>query len=262
MKKSKILVPAVALLALSTAAATTGTVAWFTTNTTVSASNITMSVSTAKDLRISENHVSADATSWQTKLTWNNNISSANPVAAVDGSVTSVTKTLGEQTDAAAVTSVGFIKPNEGNTINADGTASTPITTGTDLSAKYENAVADGHYVAHDYSLRYTGTAGTTQVTFVITVGSGGNDEINKAFRVGVLDSSVSAPQKMFTAYKLTGFAVDKYVLNLGNITLTNNVAYHLSVYTWYEGTDPACINANAVTRSLSISLSHSIVNS
>ena len=53
MKKSKILVPAVALLALSTAAATTGTVAWFTANTHVEANSLAMKIQTAKDLRIS-----------------------------------------------------------------------------------------------------------------------------------------------------------------------------------------------------------------
>ena len=49
MKKSKILVPAVALLALSTAAATTGTVAWFTTNNSVSAAQMTAHVNDLKD---------------------------------------------------------------------------------------------------------------------------------------------------------------------------------------------------------------------
>lgn len=255
MKKSKILVPAVALLALSTAAATTGTVAWFTTNTTVSASSMIMAVQTAKDLRIADGHGSTY--DWRTSLTWNDNIAAANPVAAVDGSKTNVVKTLGEQTTATEVGTVGFIKPKEGNTINANGTASTPITTSTDLSASYEDANASGHYAAHDYSLRYTGTQTETHVTFVITVAANSDATINNAFRVGVVDASSGT--KMFTAYKLPSYNTGNknYVLSLANLTLENNTPYHLSIYAWYEGTDKDCINANAVNNPLTVSVSH-----
>ena len=263
MKKSKILVPAVALLALSTAAATTGTVAWFTTNTAVSASELTMSVMTAKDLRIAEGHT--DPYSWQTALTWNaatDSINAANPVAAIDGEASNVVSLLGEQTTEKEVASVGFVKPNSTNTIKADGKATVELATG-DMHAGYVDAPVSGHYIMHNYSLRYAGTAGTTDVTFKITVKSNDTPDINKAFRVGILDSSKTEGKKLFTAHKLSGYnlGAKEYVMELANLTLTNNKPYHLSIYTWYEGTDAACINANAVTRSLGVSIDHAIVN-
>ncbi len=259
MKKSKILVPAVALLALSTAAATTGTVAWFTTNTAVSAKQLTMSVVTAKDLRIAEGH--GDTYSWETALTWNDasdSIGAANPVAAIDGAADNVKAVLGQQITEKEVTNVGFVKPTKGNTIQANGQATTALSTG-DMSASYEDVTASGNYILHNYSLRYAGTEGTTEVTFKITVTSADTPEINNAFRVGILDSSKTAGKKLFTAHKLSGFTSDKYVMDLGNLTLKNNIPYHLSIYTWYEGTDAACINANAVTRQLGVSIDHTI---
>ena len=56
MKKSKILVPAVALLGLSIAGATTGTVAWFSANTTVTATGMTIYSTTPSSLVISKTH--------------------------------------------------------------------------------------------------------------------------------------------------------------------------------------------------------------
>lgn len=260
MKKSKILVPAVALLALSTAAATTGTVAWFTTNTAVSAKQLTMSVTSAKDLRIAEGH--GEAYSWQTALTWNDasdSITAANPVAAIDGTANNVAAVLGAQTTEKEVASVGFVKPTSTNTIQANGQATTALSTG-DMHASYQDVTASGNYILHNYSLRYAGTDGTTEVTFKITVTSADQPLINNAFRVGILDSSKAEGKKLFTAHKLSGFATNQYVMDLGNLTLRNNKPYHLSIYTWYEGTDKDCINANAVTRSLGVSIDHAIV--
>lgn len=254
MKKSKILVPAVALLALSTAAATTGTVAWFTTNTTVSASSMIMAVQTAKDLRIADGHGSTY--DWRTALEWNDNIAAANPVAAVDGNAASVAAVLGNQTTAKAVTSVGFVKPSETNVIQANGKATTALAEGT-MTGAYVDAAASGHYAAHDYSLRYAGTEANAEVTFVITVASNSSVTINNAFRVGVVDAHTGT--KMFTAYELPSHdsVGKKYVLNLTNLTLQNNTPYHLSIYAWYEGTDDDCINANAVNNPLTVSVSH-----
>lgn len=132
MKKSKILVPAVALLALSTAAATTGTVAWFTTNTHVEANSIAMKIQTAKDLRIADGHSPYE---WKTALVWQDNIEAAAPCTAIDGAVDgTVNALIGSVTDYTMVDDVNFVVPKLGegaNSINADGTAAHKLATGT-----------------------------------------------------------------------------------------------------------------------------------
>ena len=256
MKKSKILVPAVALLALSTAAATTGTVAWFTTNTKVKAESVIMSVDAARDLRISDNHSSYD---WKTALSWTDSVNNAMPVAAIDGTAASVTALLGDQTVQTNVTSVGFVKPHADNAIKADGTATNPLATG-NMTGKFVDVDlgTSTDVIKHDYALRYVGTNTNATVSFKITVGSTAHADINEAFRVGIVDAS--SAQKKFTAYKLTGYADSTYTLNLSNLTLQNATPYNLTIYTWYEGTDPKCINQYAVSQPLTVKIAHELV--
>ena len=52
MKKTKIIIPALGLLLLSTAASVTGTVAWFSSNSTVSATGMTISAKTDSNFLI------------------------------------------------------------------------------------------------------------------------------------------------------------------------------------------------------------------
>ena len=54
MKKSKIIIPALAMLVMSTAATVTGTVAWFTMNTTAKAEGMVVSAKTSGSLIIKE----------------------------------------------------------------------------------------------------------------------------------------------------------------------------------------------------------------
>ncbi|MDY5669889.1 MAG: hypothetical protein SPF87_05590, partial [Bacilli bacterium] len=121
MKKSKILVPAVALLALSTAAATTGTVAWFTTNNSVSAATMTAHVNDLKDLRISV--TSADT--WKVALSdptdaWIDMKTGGGLSVAYTGELTSPTKafTVANAPEVADTTALNFAKPSEKNAIN------------------------------------------------------------------------------------------------------------------------------------------------
>ena len=256
MKKSKILVPAVALLALSTAAATTGTVAWFTTNTKVRAESVIMSVDAARDLRISDNHSSYD---WKTALSWTDNVNNAMPVAAIDGTASNVVALLGDVTTQTNVTSVGFVKPHTDNVIKADGTATTPLDTGNMIGKFVDVDLGTStDVIKHDYALRYVGTETNATVSFKITVGSTAQADINEAFRVGIVDAS--SAQKKFTAYKLTGYADSTYTLNLSNLTLQNATPYNLTIYTWYEGTDPKCINQYAVSQPLTVKIAHELV--
>ena len=56
MKKSKVVIPALGLIALSTAASITGTVAWFSANQSVTVSGMTFKTQVKSNLLISPDH--------------------------------------------------------------------------------------------------------------------------------------------------------------------------------------------------------------
>ena len=58
MKKSKLIVPALAMLVMSTAATVTGTVAWFSMNTAVSATNMKVKAASEGGIVISDSRTS------------------------------------------------------------------------------------------------------------------------------------------------------------------------------------------------------------
>lgn len=253
MKKSKILVPAVALLALSTAAATTGTVAWFTTNTHVEANSLAMKIQTAKDLRISDGH--SDYL-WKTALEWEDHIDAAAPCTAIDGTVADVKALIGSVTDHTMVGDVNFVVPKLGagaNSINANGTAEHALTTGNGNAAYWQAAVAGTNYIAKPYALIYAGTAETATVNMTLKVLAGAEKNIDDAFRVGYLVDG------KFTAFKLTTYSNDGYSITVPQLSLTNNVAKNLDVFVWYDGEDEKCINANAVVNTLTVKIAYDI---
>lgn len=61
MKKSKVLVPALGILVLSTAASITGTVAWFSVNNSVSVTGMTVTTKVSSNLLIAEDTLASNA---------------------------------------------------------------------------------------------------------------------------------------------------------------------------------------------------------
>ena len=123
MKKTKILVPAVAVLALSMAAAVTGTVAWFSSNTKVTASGMTISATTSKSLMISL----TSSTGWTNAVTVDSTAaqkSAVLPVSPVDRHATTPKAindnlTSGSYTIQASTGGLGFYAVNlDANPVN------------------------------------------------------------------------------------------------------------------------------------------------
>lgn len=95
MKKSKILVPALAMLVMSTAATVTGTVAWFSANSTVTATNMTVKAKANENLLISKSSdVNGSSVASPAKLTGGKSTQTfaptgdapeLNPTSTVDG---------------------------------------------------------------------------------------------------------------------------------------------------------------------------------
>ena len=60
MKKTKIVIPALAVLLLSTAASVSGTVAWFSMNTAINVTGMTVTTKVSSSLQIAENNLEAE----------------------------------------------------------------------------------------------------------------------------------------------------------------------------------------------------------
>ena len=253
MKKSKILVPAVALLALSTAAATTGTVAWFTTNNSVSAATMTAHVNDLKDLRISV--TSSD--SWKVALTsptdaWIDKTTSGGLSVAYTGELTSPTDvfTAANAPKEAEATALNFAKPAERNTIDpVTGAANTAFEANKDMSTAY---VASSEYTHGAYKLLYAGAKDSEIVTTTVTIGSTTSKNIDSTLVVAVLVNQAN----VYT-YKLPAYSSGYAAITGPEITLTKSQSKRVDVYIWYDGTNGQAKNENAVNNPLSFSLSH-----
>ena len=82
MKKTKIVIPALGLLLLSTAASVTGTVAWFSANTSVNVTGMTVSTKVSGNLLICSTNIEADYLAADLQQTKNGKVE---PVSTVDG---------------------------------------------------------------------------------------------------------------------------------------------------------------------------------
>lgn len=261
MKKSKILVPALGILALGMSAAVTGTVAWFTTNKTVSAESLTAAIASAQDLRISDSL--SPSYSWTNKLTWNVTDSAMIPATPIEGTVQATTAHYKDSaTEYTNASTLAFIKPADGNEISADtGVATTAVNASGDNSASYELAGEHG-YIHEDYALKYEGSItdkdGTVHedvtVHGKVKVTANASRDIDQAVRIGILNATTSK----LKIYELGTFN-SGYSVTLDDLTLTNGQPQDFHVYIWYEGTDEACKNVNAITHSLSMSLTWSL---
>lgn len=261
MKKSKIIVPAVALLALGMAASVTGTVAWFDANNSVSASQMSASVSSIRDLRISAGHSATP--SWKTALSlpddaaWVPHASNNGGLAAaVEGDVSGCTAVYGTgNTSSTGVSTSGisFVEPDlENNTVNAmTGAAGTAIKTdGTTNSPAYK---ASENYVQGSYDLLYQGGDASATANLSITVGSSQSKAIDAALMIGVIQDS-----KIFT-YKLGSYSSGYAAVSGPSITLSKDTKKSVDVYLWYDGTDSNAKNANAELNTLTFVINYTL---
>ena len=263
MKKSKILVPAVALLALSTAAATTGTVAWFTTNTTVTANYLTAAIKSSQDLRISDTF---SPYSWTTSLTWNKVKNGLVPVTPVAGTLAETSAVLTDKTGVgvALTTDPIFLTPNlENNAVNADSGAATSAVVVGNNSTNYNVVTEETAFIGEDFALKYEGSklSGETVILTETVKGTvtftGGGRDIDKALRLGVYEVT----DKKFVVYKVATTVQETYTVTLNNITLKSGEPKDYKVFIYYEGTDDACKNANAVTNPLKAAFSFTLAS-
>ena len=257
MKKTKVIIPALGLLLLSTAASVTGTVAWFSANATVTATGMNVKV------KAQEGIVIANAAAG----TYNASAASAKTTCAnlIPGSTSNLsTWFTSKSTD-----------PNNANTQQEYAAA-----------VEWTTNDSDASYVVHDFYVRSSAASALTIASYDVNkveakVGDAAPAQVlSKALRVGIKTEGSSniyiyAPVTGYTASYTVQPSVGAYT-DTGRITvapiagttiskdtsvtsLPANTANgtHVAVYVWFEGEDANCISDNiqATLEQLSINV-------
>ena len=244
MKKTKIIVPALGLLLLSTAASVTGTVAWFSANATVTASQLSVKAKVDANLFIEDGIKSDIAAVTHTSASLTGTGATVTQVNPVDFN--------SESGLIARVPDTYSVNPD----VEEAGTAAT-WTTVANLSAGSSGQVTGvGDYLPQNYFaygyvtiVRKQSTAASFNLTAKADVTFGAASELNKAFRIGILvDSGTFYESADFGVN--TASTVQNVQLNNGGAVasgLADNQIHVALLLAWFEGADEDCYTNNAV---------------
>ncbi|MCR4698236.1 MAG: hypothetical protein K5762_02605 [Bacilli bacterium] len=254
--KSKVIIPALAMIALTTAASATGTVAWFTANQTVIATGLAATVSAGDNLFIAKNTSDfAAASSYSTSVSYTGDASALAPVSTVDGKKYYTADSVDANGKSASATGYTLVASN------------TPATGKVgyieyDVYLKGTNdGSAEKNVTLNTLALQYQATSATADISGI------------KAFRVAVLatdnnatawsaqtttDAELKAIYAPGTATNFeTGKAVGTVGAGLGLTGVTYNGAttigaiaagateyFRVQVRLYVEGEDTTCLNS------------------
>lgn len=264
MKKTKIIIPALGMLLLSTAASVTGTVAWFSMNRTVTAEGLQVRVSTASDLYIYNGSYSTDA--WGSAPSLDTIATAKNiDVAAIANNgatqlVPSSTINYGTwfylANSSEIATGGGIYTTNPG----ADKVSSIAYAEATPGAIKSYVHVSRCYVAMKDAA---TESKGNLSATATIAALASGDDMINVIrTAVTITDGTTPGTTQVFSA---DGDTATKPLssttsVNANAVTTTasgsaaqiytgfsSNKVYTVTVFTWFEGQDSDCVNINTV---------------
>ena len=251
MKLTRKLVPAFAMLLVSALMLTTASFAWFSTNDDVSANGMSVKATTAENLVIS-----ANGTSFGTS-----------PVALTDSATANlkpVSINCGTSEKIGVDATFYAVKESSLSTIDYASGAYNAETT------LFEAAAAAGYYETFTVQVKVDGEAGTQfdkiyveNITVTRTGGEATTLNISKAIRVAVTDGTTTYIYAPLGGSYTEGKSIDAIdgsgkataaAQTLGTLTDASNfgavttTAKTFTIYVWYEGQDPNCISANAVS--------------
>lgn len=268
MKKSKIIVPALGILVLSTAASITGTVAWFSANTNVTVTGMSVTTKTSDNIYIAANNVESEFGAALTQ----GRTGILEPTSTIDG-LSYYYAIDGKANGASAAGAF---------TAYAENTASENA--GAAGKSKYDSAFngayggADGvgtlMYGYIDYSFYLKAVNSSASNTAYINMTScnlryNGNAVTEKAWRVAmfvssttqgttVADGTLFAAGNRKTILALDGAANQESgkavsganakaavtygtAANVGNVSASSSAYFKVAVRLWLEGEDTTC---------------------
>ena len=242
MKK---IIPAVCMSLLGLAAVGTGSYAWFTANSTVTATGMTITASTGASLHIVEGYQTSEATIVDTNVTFTGGKSAntgVNPVSLEFG-----------KEGAETVDSLKIKTPATWTTEPTLSTAGVPATYTTVDTIDIQNGwTATGDYLASGVASIYrkSDTAGSFNFRIKASVpGVSKAVDLDKALMAGVLiDSGASGAVEFYPVNFSSGLsesvATEVVVGTLSG--LENNKIYHIRFLEWYDGNNTYCTTAAA----------------
>ena len=255
MKKTKVIIPALGILLLSTAASVTGTVAWFTTNNTVAADGMQIMAKVSGNLYIEEGTIS------QANI---DQIDETSVTLTSDESdlVVSPVDIISAEGGAAARKPTAY---SEIPTVDDAGAGSSWETIGSITPSNTASAVES--YVASN--LVSIANRSTDELGFklhpVCTITLNGKQKnLGLALRAGIVigqsgESSTIAYYESEPASGDVNEVVCDFLTYPGSAahgtvaavpTLLDNKAYNLNLLVWFEGEDENCYVSNAVNLS------------
>lgn len=236
MKNTRKLIPALAMLLVSAVMMSTASFAWFSTNSTATATGMKVQVAAAQTILIKE---VGSAGAFATSVT-----------------LTDAQKTSVSPVSADAVTTPKFWKlDSAGNNMSPDS-----YEAGAD-SSFIEDATGE-NYIKKSILLRATGDP-LDDVKVSITVSDNSTSPIDSCLRVMLVTGSTvlyyapmagAAPQKPVINYAEGAVQYADAVPDLANAEsefiledITANTEYQIDIYVWYEGQDETCKANNAI---------------
>ena len=217
MKKSKIIVPALAMLVMSTAATVTGTVAWFSMNKTVTASGMVVKAQAEGSLVIKNreklNPTLPAASLRATDYNFNDTVGTAIYASTHDA-------TYG--TGLKYVTNAEVINPETG-TRNDNSVAA--------LTYAVAENVTDGKQYYKDYEVYIAGDGqafNDRQIKVSITATAGDSNAVNKAVSIDFYVLNVNSAET-------TIFAAENYISTLNVAGTKNNGTNQPTEYTSFN---------------------------
>ena len=294
MKKTKVIIPALGLLVLSTAASVTGTVAWFSSNAQVSVSGMTVSTKVDSNLLIADadGFANADDSGYVTGPLAQTRAGTLLPVSSINGTsffyhANDHVSAIGQATNttyvayneesgtALANSDAGKQKYDAGFQTNYS--ISTPITTSNVIYGYID-------YVFYLKATNASASAAAVKLTQCnLLYGGAALDSGDRAWRVGLFVEKVNAAASgsavgslvsILTPADATNFTSGKAVKDASSLdTVTYNAAanidaalsagatqrYKVVVRLWLEGEDNTCNNDTYASLTSSYTLGLSI---
>ena len=256
MKKTKVIIPALGILLLSTAASVTGTVAWFAANASVQATGVQITAKSDSSFLIigtsdnlttvqSTNATTADLSTVTGEVYPSAHETIANTAAA---NATGVTQAYEHNTTHARITSTAYGELGDEEKANYSAVVGTnwytqvadAVTASTSTKPKQYLATLDSNYVLHT-TIYVTMSVGSNSaanlavksVSFTQTNVKTGTSETMNPVRALVTSSTASVE---FAAREGSGASVPNTTVLASEVTSSDLV--QVDIYVYYDGND------------------------
>lgn len=249
MKKTKIIIPALGMLLLSTAASVTGTVAWFAANASVSANGLVVTAKSENTyLLISKTSTTAaDIQTENVKA-----VSLASESASILPSAPCLTSgeaayltTSGKTVDDAAITTAGVVIDNQAKAAAVTNwytaTAAAPSASTMEEGSARQLSSFTNYVIVEDLYLTVAAGANganNLKVISTITQNTGGDDVAAIKYLIATDDGAFSAINN-----DDNGSEID---IKGSNTTLTSTTVRHVYIYAYYDGNAARVFTNNA----------------